>query len=162
MSAVDKNQAVIDFLLACPAIRDNPLFFNFLEAQDDNKQIITQATDNALNEKYIDGTVKRRYMFTIIDFRSIAYSPVPKVPDITSQNVESLLDVQGILDWVTEQAELENYPDFGENCIIDEMVTTSDTPNLDGLDTSVSPVLAKYSISIQIDYIDTSKSIWNN
>lgn len=159
-ASVDKNQAVIDFLIQCPAIANSQLFFNFLNAKDENKQIITQANDVALNRNYVDGSVMKRYTFTLIDFRSVAYQPIPKIAGYSSENVEELLDIQGILDWVNEQADLQNYPDFGETCYIDSMTTTSNNPNLDGVDTSVTPSLAKYSMSIQIDYIDTTKQIF--
>lgn len=157
----DKNQAVIDFLIQCPTIASNPLFFNFLNASDDSKQIITQANDITLNRRYIDGSVLKRYTFSIVDFRAVDYDPIPKTTGYTSENVEELLDVQGILDWVNEQADLENYPDFGTDCMIDSMKTTSDYPNLNGVDTQVTPALAKYSMSIQIDYVDKSKVLWN-
>lgn len=158
---VDKNQAVIDFLIQCPAIAANPLFFNFLNAKDNNKQIITQSNERSLNRTYVDGSVLKRYTFTIIDFRSVTYQPLTKEAGYPNENVEEMLDVQGILDWVNEQAELENYPDFGTDCMIDKMETTSDTPNLNGVDTQIAPALAKYSISIQIDYLDKSKMVWN-
>jgi len=157
---VDKNQAIIDFLLDCPAIMYNPLFFNFLQAQDENKQIIVQSNDKVINQRYIDGSVMKRFTFSIVDFRSVTYQPLPKVTGYTSENVEELLDVQGIMDWINEQAEAENYPDFGEDCFIDNMTTTAENPNLDGVDTSVTPALAKYSMSIQIDYLDKSKMLW--
>lgn len=161
MPAIDKNQAVIDFLLDCPVIAYNPLFFNFLQAQDNNKQIIVQTSDTSLNKKFIDGSVMKRYLFTIIDFRSIAYQPLPKVEGYSSENVEEFLDVQGIIDWINEQADAGNYPDFGSNYIIDSMQPTSNNPSLNGVDTQVTPALAKYSITIQIDYLDKTKS-WNN
>ncbi len=157
---VDKNQAVIDFLINCPTIASNPLFFNFLNAKDNDKQLITQSTDKLLNKSYVDGSVLKRYVFTIVDFRSVAYLPVPKEAGYTSENVEEMFDVQGVMDWVNEQADEENYPDFGENCVIDSMKTTSETPTLNGVDTQVTPALAKYSMSIQIDYLDTSKVIF--
>jgi len=168
---VDKNQAIIDFLMTCPKIASSSVFFNFLNAKDENKQIITQANDVSLNRKFVDGSVLRRYTFSIIDFRSVDYNPIPKnlpipgtttVTDYVSENVEELLDVQGIMDWITEQAEEQNYPDFGEGFEIDNMQTTSDNPNLNGVDTSVTPALAKYSMSIQIDYLDKTKSIWED
>lgn len=157
---VDKNQAVIDFLLQCPAIANSPLFFNFLNAQDENKQIITQANDKALNKNFIDGSKLKRYQFTLIDFRSVSYQPMPKVAGYVSENVDDLLDVQGVMDWIEEQNDIQNYPDFGSDCQIDEMRTTSENPNLNGVDTQLSPALAKYSMSIIIDYIDKSKVIW--
>jgi len=159
---VDKNQAIIDFLLDCPQLMYNSVFFNAINAKDNDKQIITQSNDASLNSKYIDGSVLRRYTFTLIDFRSVLYQPLPKVEGYVSENVEELFDVQSIMDWVNEQADLQNYPDFGEDCIIDSMRTTSDNPNLNGIDTNVTPALAKYSMSIQIDYLDTSKAVWNS
>lgn len=160
--SIDKNQAVIDFLLECPTIANNPLFFNFLNARDDDKQIVTQSNDTALDKRYVDGSIKKRYIFSIIDFRSVAYQPIPKIIGYTSENVEEMFDVQGIVDWVNEQNDLQNYPDFGTDCIIESMQTTASNPSLNGVDVSVTPALAKYSISIQIDYIDSSRAIWNS
>jgi len=157
---MDKNQAVIDFLIQCPTIAANPLFFNFLNAKNDNKQIITEANDVLLNSKYIDGSVLKRFTFTLIDFRSVSYEAIPRQEGLVSENVEEIIDVQGIMDWVNEQADLGNYPDFGETCFIDSMKTTSENPNLNGVDTQITPALAKYSMSIQIDYLDTSKAVW--
>lgn len=161
---MDKNQAIIDYILTCPVISGNPLFFNAIKAQDENKEIITIANDRTLNSKFIDGSVLKRYSFTIVDFRSISYNPVPlnTTPgtEYKSENVENMFDVQGIIDWVEEQKDSGNYPDFGEDCVIDDIATTSDIPNLNGIDTNVAPALAKYSITIQIDYIDNSKTIF--
>lgn len=157
---VDKNQAVIDFLITCPQIQANPLYFNFLNAKDGNKQLIITANDKSISKTYIDGSVSKRYTFTLIDFRSIAYQAVVKQQGYVNENVEEFLDVQGIMDWIEEQNDLRNFPNFGDKCIIDEMHTTTENPNLNGVDTSVTPALAKYSMSIQIDYLDKSKVIW--
>lgn len=159
--AVDKNQAIIDFLLNCPQISSNPLYFNAIQAQDNNKEIVTQTTDRAVQRPYIDGTVERQFLFTLVDFRSVTYQAIPKVAGLPSENVQEMLDVQGILDWVSEQNDNRNYPDFGEDCIVDEMFPTTDTPKLNGIDTTANPVLAKYSITIRITYLDTSKRLYN-
>lgn len=158
---VDKNQAIIDFIIQCPQIKDNPLFFNFIEAKDNNKQIITIANDKALNRPYMDGSVLKRYTFTIVDYKSVAYQAIVKLPNYTNENVEEFMDVQAIIDWITEQANNRNFPDFGDTCVIDEMIAITDNPNLNGVDTSTKPALAKYSVSIQIQYLDTSQMLWN-
>ena len=167
MANTDKNQAVIDFLMTCPVIRANLLYFNFLNAKDKSKQIIT--VDTPKNQAYIDGSVPKQYMFSIVDFQSVTYQPIPintVVPGTTemtqyvSENVTDMQLVQGILDWVNEQNDLQNYPDFGKDCQIDEMKTTTNIPRLNGVDTQVTPALAKYSITIQIDYLDMSKMLW--
>lgn len=157
---VDKNQAVIDFLLECPAIQSSPLYFQFINAKDDNKQIVTIGNERLLHRPFIDGSIAKRYTFTIIDFKSITYNAIPKGLNGTNENVEEMFEVQSIIDWVDEQATLRNYPDFGEDCEIDDIRALSDNPNLNGVDTSVQPALAKYSVSIQIDYTDNSKLIW--
>ena len=156
---VDKNRAVIDFLIQCPAIQNSSLYFNFTQAEDDNKQFVTTSNDKNMNKEFVDGSVQKRYTFTIIDYRSVAYQAVVKDPDYISanENVEELLDVQSIMDWINEQADAHNYPDFGEDCFIDGMRTLTENPNTNGVDTSLTPALAKYSISVQIDYIDYSK-----
>ena len=156
----DKNQAVIEFLQNCPPIKDNPMFFNFINAKDNNKQIVTMANDKALNRPYIDGSVSKRYTFTIMDYKSVSYNAIAKLVGYPDENVEEFLQVQEIIDWITEQNELKNYPDFGADCMIEEMIALTENPSLNGVDTSVQPALAKYSVSIQIDYIDFSKQLW--
>jgi hypothetical protein len=157
---MDKNQAVIEYLSSCPAIAKNPLFFNFAKAEDNNKQLVAVATDKKVERPYIDGSVLKRYTFTIIDYRSVIYQAVVKEAGYPNENVEELLDVQSIIDWIEEQNSEYNFPDFGEDCVIDEIKALTDTPRLNGVDNSASPALAKYSVSIQILYLDTSKRIW--
>lgn len=158
---VDKNQAVIDYLRQCPQIKDSKLFFNYAEANDESKQIITQGNDKALNQPYIDGSVLKRYTFTLIDYRSIIQYAVPEGDTVFNfENVEEMWDVQSIIEWITEQNNLHNYPDFGKDCIVEEIRTITDTPNLNGIDTSVNPALGVYSMSIQIQYLDITNKIW--
>lgn len=168
MASVDKNQAIIDFLLQCPYIQDNPLFFNFINAKDDNKQIVTMGNDKTIDKPFIDGSVQKRYTFTIIDYKSISYTAIAKIigsgsvdyyPD---ENMEDILDTQQIIDWITEQENARNYPNFGEQCVIDEIKALTDNPRLNGVDTSINPGLAKYSISIQINYVDYTNLQWDN
>jgi len=159
--AVNKIQSIIDFLCECPTIRDNPLFFNFINAKDDNKQIVTVGNEKGINRHYIDGSVLKRYTFTFIDFRSVNYQAIVKVPGHTNENVQEYLDIQAIIDWIQEQEDIHNYPSFGSDCHIEEMKVLTDNPVLNGTDTQIKPALAKYSFTIQIDYIDYSKVITN-
>ena len=157
---MDKNEAIINYLITCPEIRDNPLYFNFIHGNEDDKQIITTSNEKTIDRPYVDGSVLKRFTFTIIDFKSVAYRAVVKDGVHPDENVEDLLQVQNIIDWITEQNELKNFPDFGEDCVIEEITTTANNPNLNGVDSNVSPALAKYSISIQVNYIDYSKTLW--
>ena len=160
MSNIDKNQAVIDYIIQCPTIYNSPLYFNFINAQDDTNQLVTQSNERYASSRYIDGSVLKIYSFTIILYKSTADIAVVKLDGYPNENVADMSDIQALIDWISEQQELHNYPDFGEDCIVDDIHTTTENPNFDGIDEQVSPPLAIYSITIEIQYLDVSKKIW--
>lgn len=156
---MDKNNAVIEFLKTCPAIQSNPLFFNFAENEEGTNHFITE-TDKK-KKTYIDGSVLKQYTFTIASYVPVAYSAIVGDSNFNDQNMENMAIVQEILDWIEEQADGANYPDFGSECNIEDMRTLTSDPDLDGIDKSVNPPIARYSIGVQIDYIDNTKKIWS-
>ena len=158
---MDKNKAMIEYLIQCPSIAESPLYFNFINAEGDDKQFVTVANDKLMNRPFVDGSVQKRFTFTIIDYRSVAYQELAKLHIDTNENVEEFLDIQALIDWINDQNDIKNFPYFGTECIVDSISTTTDNPNLNGVDTSAKPALAKYSVSIQVDYIDTNKQLWN-
>lgn len=162
MNLVDKNQAFIEYILQCPTIQDSPLYFNFINAEDANNQIITQSNEKYLNTGYIDGSILKLYTFTIITYKSVADIAVVNLPGYQNENVSDMSDIQALMDWINAQEDLQNYPDFGEDCIMDSIQTTADTPSFDGIDDEVSPPLAVYSMTIEIRYLDVSKKMWRN
>ena len=103
---IDKNQAVIDWLTQCPAISTNPLFFNFINAKDDNKQIITLSNDKSIQRPYIDGSVLKRYTFSLIDFKTSTTNAIVKMAGYVNENVDEMLQVQDIIDWINEHGNL--------------------------------------------------------
>ncbi len=157
---IDKNQAVINYLIQCPQIQNSPLYFNFINAKDGSNQIVTVSNDRYTNKNYIDGSVGKIFTFTIITFKSATDIAVVKMEGYPNENVSDMADLQSLIEWVKEQDTLNNYPNFGEDCTIDKIFPTTDEPNFDGVDEEVSPALAVYSTSFQIEYIDISKKIW--
>ena len=69
-------------------------------------------------------------------------------------------DIQALIDWIKDQQDIGNFPNFGEDCQVDEIYTTTDNPNFNGIDDQVSPPLAIYSVTIEIQYLDKSKKLW--
>lgn len=159
---IDKNQAVINYLITCEDIFNSPLYFNLIDAKDNTIQMLTTAEDKALSKPFIDGSVQKRYTFNLITFKSISDMEIIKSSDYSNENVDELQDVQKLLDWVVAQDDLGNYPDFGEACTIDSIDTTTDVPRFDGINTEITPPLAMYTISIVIEYLDRSRVIYNN
>lgn len=159
--SVDKNQAIINYLIQCPQILNSPLYFNLIEAADDNIQIVTTSEDKTMTRPYIDGSVAKRYTFNLIIFKSISDLEVTKAGSSSypNENVDDLAQAQALIDWIDEQNDNRNFPDFGETCLIDDIQTTTDTPQFDGINDELSPQLAMYSIAIVVNYIDKSKMI---
>lgn len=157
---VDKNKATLDFITTYEGIEQSPIFINFINAKDEDVQILTDSNEVSLNRPFIDGSVKKQYTFSIVVTKSITNLALAK-DGLLSENIDDLADMQAFMDWVNEQGENRNYPNFGDNCVIEDMHTTAENPSIDGINTEVSPALALYTMDIRIDYIDYSKVIWS-
>ena len=156
---MDKNQSMIDFLQTCDAIKNNPLFFNFGNIEENAHLANTRSDDVSLHKPFVDGSVAKRYTFSIDSFKSVANIPV--IQGHSDENLSDLQEVQEVLDWINEQDDLQKFPDFGSDCIVEKMTTLTTKPELVGVDSSMNPPMAVYRISIQIDYLDNSKKLWN-
>lgn len=158
---MDKNIAMIKFLLDCPTIQENPLFFNFANEEDGNNHFITEK--DTKKRSYIDGSVQKQYTFSIASYSSITHNAVVKEDDdiLMNENIENMAKVQAILDWINERADAQDYPDFGEGYVVESMETLTTDPDIDGIDTSVNPPIARYSVGVRLTYLDKTKMIWN-
>lgn len=159
-TTVDKNQATLEFLATYPGMATSPIFINFMNANDNDVQFLTASNDTALNREFIDGSVAKQYTFSLIITKSVTDMPIAK-DILTNENIEDIAELQEFMDWVNEQGENRVFPNFGETCVIEEMQTTSENPDLTGINTEVTPALALYSMEIRIDYIDYSKVLWS-
>ena len=159
---IDKNKAMIEFLSECPTIKDNPLFFNFAEIEDGNNHFITEK--DVVKTRYIDGTTLKQYTFTIATYFYASHVAVDTA-SFSDANIDNMHKVQEILDWIDAKQNLDptdpdKYPDFGPDCVIDTMSTLTSDPDIDGIDTSVNPPIARYSIGVKIEYLDNSTKTW--
>lgn len=156
---MDKNQLMVEFLQTCPTIKNNPLFFNFGNVEENAHQLTINSDDAALQKPYIDGSVLKRYTCSVDSFKSVACNPV--LSGGIGENIEDFAEVQSLVDWINEQGENFNFPNFGENISIEEMKTLTTKPKLIGVESSLNPPMAIYRIIIQIDYIDNTRRLWN-
>lgn len=156
---MDKNEAMIDFLMQCPTIQSNPLFFNFAEEEDGNNHFITEQVST--KRTYIDGSMLKQYTFTIASYSYVSHVAIDDMPIGQNENIENMRKVQEILDWINTQSNNRNFPNFGTGCEIDSMETLTTDPDIDGIDTSVNPPIARYSVGVKVMYLDNSKKIWN-
>ncbi len=157
---IDKNKAVLEFLATYPDIQTDPLFINFINAKNDTIQFLTSSNDKRLNKPFVDGSVLKRYTFTLVISKSITDMAIAK-DVLSNENLDDLANIQSMMDWINEQGENHNYPDFGADCVIEQMHTTAENPSVDGINTAITPALCLYSLEIGIDYIDYTKVIWS-
>lgn len=156
---MDKSQAIINFLKTCPTIANNPLFFNFGKVDNNVNQAMIKADDKTLQKPFIDGSVEKLYTFNIDSFKSASYNPV--IDNRNDENSEDFKQVQEVMDWINEQGNNRNFPNFGIDCFIDSMETTTEKPELLIVDAQKNPPTAVYRITVKIIYIDNSKRIWD-
>lgn len=155
---IDKTTAIIEFLRECPTIKANPVFFNFGEIEDGTYQANIQSDEVLLNLHFIDGSVLKRYTLFLDSFKSVSYIPV--VNGKSDENLEGFSEVQEVIDWINDKSNKQEFPDFGDDFVIEDMKTLTDRPALVGVNTQQNPPMAVYRISIQIDYVDLTKRIW--
>lgn len=174
MSKIDKNQAMLNYIMTCPVIRDNPLYFNVANEKDNNNQIIVNGDDVAISKPFVDGTIEKRYTVRVLMYKSVAYNPIVVDETLDEQgnkivtpstiyideNLIDMSDGQELIDWITDQNENKVFPDFGTDCIIESVFTLTDKPVFNGVNADKQSPLAQYSIGVTIEYIDTSKQIW--
>lgn len=157
---IDKHQAMIDYLLTCPQVSSNPLFFNFGEAKENNNQFITTSNSETYGAEYIDGSRLKYYVFTLLTFKSISYNAVVKTGDKKDENLLEMTEFQEVINWITDQNDDRIFPNFGDDCVIDEIKCLSANPVVQDVDVSIEPAIATYTITIQVEYIDNTKKIW--
>ena len=157
---MDKHQAMLDYLFTCPAVKDNPMFFNFGEEKENNTQFITTSNSETYGTTYIDGSITKYYVFSLLTFKTISYNAVVKTGEYQDENLLELTEFQDVINWINEQEDARNYPDFGNLCEVDSIRCLSANPVLSDVNTSVEPAIATYSITIQVEYLDKSKQVW--
>ena len=154
-----KNQIVLDYLRQCPGIER--LYFEYGERHGDAVHLMTSSVETATRSEYIDGSQPKRLDYSMVWHKALEYMPVMTEPGKTDPAVAELDDVQSIIDWINAQDRAHNYPDFGENCPVDNMRCLHDVPQLVGIDTRYNPPLARYTFTVRIEYTDMTHCVFN-
>ena len=165
---MSKSEAMLLFLMKDEndnPILHSPLFFNFIntdDIQDNNNHFISE--DDRSLKTYIDGSALKQYNFTIFSYRTASYNQiildsVDGSVKAIGENIDDFTDVQEIVDWINNEIDMGNKPDFGFDCVIENVEVVTNSPELNGVDTSSDPPLARYGIMVRVDYVDYSNAI---
>jgi len=156
---MDKYKTMIEWLRGCD-LMDTVLGFQTVDAQDGAIRVLTIGSDAEGRRTYIDGSVLRRFDFTIEIYKSLSDVPVGSDLSLSNQNIDQILDVQGLIDWIDDQRSSGNVPNFGNGYTVESVTSLNDQPNMAWLDAvNYDPPLAKYTVTIRVEYIDFTRAI---
>ena len=131
--------ALWEWFAQCEAI--TKLFFNFSDTKDMDT-VISTSGDLAL-ETYIDGSERRRYSFELIRYLPATFSPND------SGNIDMLMDVEAIVEWVTAQNDAGNLPVLPDGCTAESIEVLD---SYAGYASAQDNDTAKYMIPFAMDY----------
>ena len=141
--ANSRHEAVWDWLMACPHIRD--LFFNFSQSNNGDTVLAPlTAYQDTVTRAFVDGSSECQYDFTLVRFDAVSFEPNDQ------QNIEVLCDIEAIAAWVETQAAADNYPAFPLGCVIQSIEAL---PSNTGYVAARDEHGAKYMLQFRIEYI---------
>lgn len=138
----------IEWLLQSDYIKNNKLFLNAVEAQDNNVQIVTQQIAENQIKRYVDGSKSYPITFYVNNYKSVSYNPLVKTMLEGSENLAVLFDVSKIIEFVKDMEEQGNYPAFADNITVEKVYCKYNTPPTPAIDNGFFPALTKFTIPI--------------
>ena len=141
MNTNEKNNAIWEWLKTCEYLKD--MFFNFGEDKNNNTIIASNVSEANIKE-FVDGSKKKVYQFTVIQFKKTSIIPNSK------QNINTLVDVTSVMEWIEAQDKIRNYPNFGSLCLIESVKNLQNIPNVAGQDKQG----AKYMFAVEVTYLE--------
>lgn len=143
------NQKTIEWLKQNPDI--GKLYTIFGEEKA-GAVIFTPVMDRPFENKYIDGSFRRAFTIALNTFQTISRHTVDSVAPEITQNIEKFFKVENIIEWIEEQHESHNFPDFTPY-EIEEIQILARNPNMAGQ----SLELVRYMCQFRILYMDYTK-----
>lgn len=119
------------------------IYFNVNPAEADNLTVNSIQNEREL-ETFIDSSRTVEFMFAIALAKEFDTGT-------SDNNLEAVEEFEQIADWVEEQNRLKNFPDFGNNIIIDAVEVLETTPSV-SVDNQNQ--IAKYQGQFKITYLE--------
>ncbi len=155
----NRYEAMLAYLSECPEMQ-GVLNFQAAEAGSGVIQVLTEGGEAQNNRKFIDGSVEKRFDFTVAFYKPVIHAGYIVDKGEANLNLEGILNVHALIDWLEEQNAERNFPDFGEDKQIDSVRSMNNEPTLAWIDGAhYSPPMAKYTVTVRVEYIDYSRAI---
>lgn len=141
MNTREKNNAIWEWLKGCEDL--TTMFFNFGSADNENTIITSNVNETSIKE-FVGGSKIKSYQFSVIQYKKISTAPN------STENIETLVNVTSVMEWITAQNKIRNFPDFGETCTINKVENLQGNPSIAGRDNQG----AKYMFAVEVTYLE--------
>lgn len=139
MTITDKNTAILNWLYQCKEIKD---IFCLVGEVENNSTTFVPNVSEEWAKKFNDGTGEKELTFTLITYKDITTEPN------SNDNAVMQFDVEKIMEWIKEQNNIGNYPEFATDEIIFDIEVLENMPNVAGIDEKT----AKFMFAVKINY----------
>lgn len=137
--SISKHEALLNWIK--PFLEDNYLYFESADAYPGVRELVPNYGDY-VNSIDIIGNKYKSYSFVFIGYEKIDTG----TSDVNLRNMELF---EKFNDWLEEQKEAENFPDFGDKCSEYDIIILQNMANLAMV---TEDNLAKYMLGARIDY----------
>jgi hypothetical protein len=136
---VNKHKVMRDWV--SQFLEDNYLYFESADAYP-NVRVLVPNYGDYINRTDILGNKYKSYSFVFIGYETLD-------PGTSDVNMDNLAVFDSFNDWLEEQKELRNFPNFGDNCSEYDIIILQNMANISAIS---SDNLAKYMLGVRIDY----------
>lgn len=142
--ADSKHAAVWNWLMQCPHVGD--LFFNLSDGEIGSTKLIPS---ESVLQTYIDGSTVRNYDCALTRFEACTLDPNDDM------NIESLRRFELLAEWIEEQAEKGNFPQFPEGQTVQEITVLT---NEGGFMALQEMDICKFMLQFRIEYLKSKST----
>jgi len=142
METVNKDKALLEWAMTNPYLTDT-LMFEWL-AENGGSCALSQIPGEAEVVPMIDGSAVKQY-----DFMFQVMFPLSETTDDT--NTDNMFTQRQWQDWIEEQEQVGNYPDFGSRCYGYELRNLASDPQLAQ---TYENGMAKYQFAARLIYME--------
>ena len=140
----------LEWLLKSDYVKENKLFLNAIQAENNNIGVVTQQISRKDVKHFVDGSKWYKVTFTVFDYKSISFNGLVSTLLKNNENIEDLMDVQKIIDYVESAPD---YPYFGDKYEVQAVYPAYLTPSTPTIDNS----LGRYSVPIVCEVFESGK-----
>ena len=137
--ADNKHNAVWEWLIACPHIKD--LFFVFSQTEDGDVSLVPS---ESVVQEFIDGSSLRNYDVALTCSSSCTFEPNEM------ETIANLVDFEQLGEWVEAQNDAQNFPVFPAGSAVQEIRVL---PNESGFVVAQDESGCKFMLQFQIEYV---------